>query len=133
MNGHQRIEQFLARGLFEQVTRRTRRQRIINVVGILIYRKHDELRLRHGGFQALYRIDSTHARQIDVHQYNLWFLFHQRRQRGFRITPLAHQSKPRRPAHPIRNDLTCLGVVFNNGHGYRHGILITHFAGHGLS
>ncbi len=60
-------EQFLARGLFEQISGGAGGERVVDVVGIFVNGQHNELRGRQERFELLDGINTAHAGQIDIH------------------------------------------------------------------
>jgi hypothetical protein len=121
MNVLQGRNQFRAGSLLEEITGRTRGERVENMIRIFINRQHHELRGRKQRLQLADTFDTAHAGQIDVHQHHLRLLLRKGGQRRFSIPKLAQAAEARRAAEHRRQNLARRTVIFHNGHRNRHG------------
>ena len=67
MDIFERGEQFVVRGLFEQIAGGTRLESLKNVVGILVHRVHHKLGSLHFWLQPADTFHPVHPWQINIH------------------------------------------------------------------
>jgi len=117
-----RVQQFGTRRALEHITGRARRQRLENVVGILIHGEHHELCVQHLRLEPADTFNATHAGQIDIHQDDGGLFLRQRDQRGLGICMDTNALETVRAADPLGQDIPDLRVLFDDGNSNADGL-----------
>ena len=113
-------EQFIVRRLLEQIASGAGLQRVKDMVGVFIYRVHDELGQRHMRFELPDAFDATQAGQFDVHQDDIRLLPGQILEAVFGAPKSADKFKAFGMSKPIHQDFPGRRVIFNNRNADGH-------------
>lgn len=117
--------------LLQEVTGGASGERIIDVIGIFVHREHDELGSGEDRFELADGLDTTDAREIDVHEDDIGLQELEFGEGGFGRTPLTGEAEAGCAHNPAGQDFARLGVVLDEGNGDGHGIVIVDFSGKG--
>ena len=113
-------QQFRWRRLLEHVARRAGRERVEDVLGVLIHGEHDELRAGQLRLEPPHAFHAVHARQVDVHQNHFGKDLGKLLQRLLRAAVPAHAFESRRAVNQLRQAAPDLRVVLDDGNGNAH-------------
>jgi hypothetical protein len=113
-------QQVSADGTLEQVSGRACRQRVEDILRVLVSRQHDDLDLGRELFQAPGAFHSVHYGQVNVHQNDVRTLVWDGFQGGLGIRVLGKALESRRSTDDSSQSAAQLIIVFHDGNGDGH-------------
>ena len=120
MNFADRFDQLCALRALQQIARCAGRQRIENVIRILVHCQHHGLNFRRHLLEPAHAFHAIDAWQVDVHQHYFGLLLRQRLERRLGRPVMTHTLKSIRAADHSRECLAQLLVVFDDGDSNWH-------------
>ena len=124
-----RGQQIIRLRLLEQITRGARRQRVKDMLGLVIHRQHHDLCAGQQRLEPAHTLHAVQPRQVDVHQHHLGIDFRNLPQRILRRRMLAQAAKSRSAINQPDQISAHALIIFDDGNGNAHGLVILPWAG----